>query len=713
MPTQSPLDLGGPSDRDRFRGCLLGGAVGDALGAPVEFLSHSEIVRQHGGGGPSGLGRAYGVEGAVTDDTQMTLWTAEGLLRGLHRWETRGIASRAGMVHAAYLRWLATQEGRAPGTGTPVGAALREPGWLWGHDALHARRAPGMTCLSALQSGQLGTTDAPLNTSKGCGGVMRAAPAGLLFEPETAFEAGCEAAAVTHGHPTGWVAAGALALAVAHLRDGADLGDALDAAEVRARAARGGAETADALAHAARLAASDAPDADAVQALAVVAPGGGPGWVAEEALAVAALCARRHGGDAEWALRAAVTHSGDSDSTGAICGHLLGAAWGVGALPVRWVGGRRVSRRRPPGRQRPPRRPGRRRRLAGPLPARLSADGGRAGAGSLPRADDPAPMALPDHLATLRRRLRTGAELSPSDVVRLLGVSERQARRVVRDLDAAGPPLAVRADGKRKWYAYAPEDLVLLAEPEPLTEDEAFAVYLAAAAARASLAGTPLAAALDAAVEKLVPPDGSVFTFEPEAGGFASVGPGTQAVDRAAFAALRRAVRDGRSVTMTYTNAQGRRREDYRCEPYGVVVADGSWQLVGRDLYLGRVVRYALPAVEAVAVGDPFDRPDGFDLEAYVRESLGGFGGGEVEEVRLAVSPGAASSFRRKAYHPTQLVEEARADGGLVVSFEVAVTPDLTAFVRSFGPAVRVQAPAALAEAVAESAQATAALYGP
>ena len=54
--------------------------------------------------------------------------------------------------------------------------------------------------------------------------------------------------------------------------------------------------------------------------------------------AVAALCARRYPSDPERALRMAVTHTGDSDSTGAICGNLLGAALGVDALPARWVG---------------------------------------------------------------------------------------------------------------------------------------------------------------------------------------------------------------------------------------------------------------------------------------------------------------------------------------------------------------------------------------
>jgi ADP-ribosyl-[dinitrogen reductase] hydrolase len=70
-----------PNRLDRIRGCLLGGAVGDALGAPVEFMSTDEIRAAFGPDGIEEFAFAYGRRGAVTDDTQMTLFTAEGLIR--------------------------------------------------------------------------------------------------------------------------------------------------------------------------------------------------------------------------------------------------------------------------------------------------------------------------------------------------------------------------------------------------------------------------------------------------------------------------------------------------------------------------------------------------------------------------------------------------------------------------------------------------------
>ena len=59
----------------------------------------------------------------------------------------------------------------------------------------------------------------------------------------------------------------------------------------------------------------------------------GEGWVAEEALAIGAYCALV-ATDFASGIVLAVNHDGDSDSTGSICGNLLGAAWGASAIPV-------------------------------------------------------------------------------------------------------------------------------------------------------------------------------------------------------------------------------------------------------------------------------------------------------------------------------------------------------------------------------------------
>lgn len=308
---------------DRVLGCLLAGAIGDALGNPLEFETLETIRRLNPLPAPH----------LVTDDTQMTLFTAEGLIRAVDGDDR--LTRVTDVLGHAYLRWLHTQgqPWSAIRSGSDPSTIPDEPdGWLVKERWLHHRRAPGNTCLSALMTGSFGTIEAPLNDSKGCGGVMRAAPAGFFADDvEHAFSIGAHTAAITHGHPSGYWSAGALAAMVHALLGGADLPVAVDAGRALTANAPKGAETADAIGMAVALAENGVPSSEDLESL-------GGGWVGEEALAIAVACALSADeiGD-EAALTLAVTHSGDSDSTGSICGNLLGAIHGTGGLPATWV----------------------------------------------------------------------------------------------------------------------------------------------------------------------------------------------------------------------------------------------------------------------------------------------------------------------------------------------------------------------------------------
>lgn len=316
----------------RFLGCLMGGAVGDALGAPVEFMKRAEILRRFGPDGITQYAPAYGGLGTITDDTQMTLFTAEGLIRGWVRGCFKGITTYSGVTAHAYLRWLQTQ-GERPTCDIDFGTD--EPGWLFQQRELHSRRAPGNTCLSALRAmSSLG--EPARNDSKGCGGVMRVAPVGLFAwrlrqqeSPQDAFRLGSELAALTHGHPTGALTGGVLAVLILALTDGASLPEALVASKAILQAEPGHEETLRAIELAEELVVSGLPHEQAIARL-------GQGWIAEEALAISIYCALvarnfKHG------VILAVNHDGDSDSTGAIVGNLLGAMHGVKAIPAEWL----------------------------------------------------------------------------------------------------------------------------------------------------------------------------------------------------------------------------------------------------------------------------------------------------------------------------------------------------------------------------------------
>ena len=305
--------------RERALACILAGAIGDAFGYAVEFKSLVEIRQAFG---HEGLTEPVFYDGKlrVSDDTQMTLFTLEGLLRA-----TSAGDSLIDSIRSAYLDWLETQD--EPGT------ASRRPktDWLARQPEMRFRRAPGNTCLNSMRTGGQGTVTQPLNHSKGCGGVMRIAPLGLVREyaPEHAFKVAAEAAALTHGHPSGYLSAGMLACILRHLVDGATLNAAIEESLGVLSLYADSAETARAVHHV-QSAAKPLPVEPAV----IEALGGG--WVGEEALAIALYSVLAANTFVE-SIRIAANHSGDSDSTAAIAGQLWGAANGFDGIPADWV----------------------------------------------------------------------------------------------------------------------------------------------------------------------------------------------------------------------------------------------------------------------------------------------------------------------------------------------------------------------------------------
>ncbi len=313
-------------DKDHFRGCLVGGAIGDALGWPVEFLRVDEIEQRYGAGGIRDLQPVLSGKAEITDDTQMTLFTAEGLLRAETRYRQKGVCHLPAVVYHAYQRWLLTQGNPRVETYDRI-----YDGWLIAVKGLHARRGPGKTCLSALSGGEQGSMEKPVNNSKGCGGVMRAAPVGLFCLKEGAFGIGAEIAALTHGHPSGYLAAGALAYLVALIIEGRELEASIDETLKELKGFKGHEECTRSLNRAVYYSRDSYSDEETIARI-------GEGWVGEEALGIAVCCALRYRGDFKKAVIAAVNHDGDSDSTGAITGSILGAYLGLGRIPAGWVG---------------------------------------------------------------------------------------------------------------------------------------------------------------------------------------------------------------------------------------------------------------------------------------------------------------------------------------------------------------------------------------
>ena len=323
-----------PTFSDRVHGCLLGGALGDALGYAVETLDLQAIRAAYG---PDGVTSPAVLPGALqfSDDTQLTLYTVDGLVDAI-QWANDGVAAdEAACLWLAYLRWLATQ-GETP----PSSAPAPPPRWIDSQEVLHQRRGPGAACLTALRSGDMGTQSRPVNPeAKGSGTVMRSAPFGLVphIPAEVADRLAMNAAALTHGHPAALHGAAVVAVLIhAIVRDGLSLREAVAAAVGRAHAAN--------VPELARLldVAVELSDDDDVSPERMTATLGG-GWTADEAVAIAvyAVLAGQTdaGGEHHFtsAIARAVNHDGDSDTTGAIAGNILGALYGVQGLPTAWT----------------------------------------------------------------------------------------------------------------------------------------------------------------------------------------------------------------------------------------------------------------------------------------------------------------------------------------------------------------------------------------
>lgn len=308
--------------RGKVLGCLLGGAIGDGFGYAVEFDRLDAIRRRYG---PAGIVQPSYSDGrlVVSDDTQMTLFTAEGLIEALRCGTDVPDNEVMESVFASYLNWLETQSGRFNARGR-TGLLTYEPLW--------APRAPGNTCVSALGTGVAGTVENRINNSKGCGGVMRAAPFGLVrsIGADRAFSLGAQAAALTHGHPSGYLSAGFLSSLIAELVSGKDIWTGVDDARDRLIEWADHEELLLSVDTAIDLAKLGSTNHDAnLRRL-------GQGWVGEEALAIALYSVFASEGFCD-AIRIAANHDGDSDSTASIAGQIWGAAVGIEDIPVAWA----------------------------------------------------------------------------------------------------------------------------------------------------------------------------------------------------------------------------------------------------------------------------------------------------------------------------------------------------------------------------------------
>lgn len=299
--------LGERSMLNRFKGCLLGLAIGDALGAPVEFLQLDKIKEKYGERGIADFDDWNGFKpGTFTDDTQLSLATAKGCINAHLNLLREGESHTLDFMHKRYLEWLESLK-----------------------DARQVRH-PGYVCMHVLQSGERGSVESPVNTSTEATGVLRTAAVGLAFPPGMAFREGKDFAALTHGHPSAYYAAGFLSEVIARIVEGNTLQDAIELGIEQLVDFENHKDLLKHIEAALELFIDQSPLEESIPKL-------GKGVTTAEVLSLGIFCALKFAFDFPAGVKAAVNQSGNSSSTGLITGSILGTLLGHEAIPEKWI----------------------------------------------------------------------------------------------------------------------------------------------------------------------------------------------------------------------------------------------------------------------------------------------------------------------------------------------------------------------------------------
>jgi ADP-ribosyl-[dinitrogen reductase] hydrolase len=280
--------------QDRYRGCLVGLAAGDALGGPVEFISRQELatrfpdgVRDFTGGGWLSL-----ESGEITDDTQMTLDLARSLA-------VDGTVNLPDLARR-FVQWAAGHP-KDIGATTRTAIAQLAEGVAWDEAGERVYR-------ESLPKGAAGN-----------GSVMRCAPVALRFrtDPHALVRVSIDTARMTHADPRCTAGAVVVNQAIASLLEDAP-------PEAAIAASLSGVDQAD-LVKAIRA----LPELEWDQ----IRSGG---YVVDTV--TAAFKSLLVTASFEEAVVTAVSLGDDADTTGAVAGALAGARYGVAAIPERWYG---------------------------------------------------------------------------------------------------------------------------------------------------------------------------------------------------------------------------------------------------------------------------------------------------------------------------------------------------------------------------------------
>ncbi len=314
-----------------FKGCLLGLAVGDAMGHSVDEWTLDEIHKTFGPQGLMGYDCMNGYA-TVTAHTQIAAYTANGLLLGLTRGQMQGkMAPYVRYINVAECEWARQQ------------SYVQEPKkpffcWVGADEVIRARRTRDNLMVDTLLQNRIGTMEEPRNKRDSASSLAAAIPVGMFYEPgridrKEMLRLGAEAVALTHGNSTAYLSGAALSYIVSRvvLDEEKDIKGLIKETikVLQDQFCRDYAHSVGEICLALQMVLSlaNSPAVEQMEAMEHLRCD-----KAHEVLAGALYCCAVHGENIDAALGAAVNHSGRSSAVGAVTGAILGGMLGDGVL---------------------------------------------------------------------------------------------------------------------------------------------------------------------------------------------------------------------------------------------------------------------------------------------------------------------------------------------------------------------------------------------
>jgi proteasome accessory factor B len=303
----------------------------------------------------------------------------------------------------------------------------------------------------------------------------------------------------------------------------------------------------------------------------------------------------------------------------------------------------------------------------------------------------------------------------PATAVSLADALETSARTIKRDIEfmreQLGAPIAW--DATAHTYAYTrPCNILPLLR---IDAGEALALTLAGKTF-AAWQGNALGRALSAALEKIAGVIGGAVSLpvsEISDIVFQHEDP-TREAEHRHFATALEAIRRRRVLRLVYQKPRANTPPETRLvHPLHLALLDHRWVLIAHDPARRAIRNFLLARIrEASAMPATFTPPAGFDLQAYLRGSLGRFTGGEETEVRLRFDAELAPYLRERPWHASQRITD-RPDGSIEVTLRLNNLTDVRRHILACGRHIEVLAPATLRETIHAEAAALAARHRP